>query len=66
MKKAITLLLITAALAGCSNSSDTSSETPKEIILVSYDAFTPSKGIFDDFTATYGPTVKVVTAGDTG
>lgn len=66
MKKAITLLLITAALAGCSNGSDTSSESPKEIILVSYDAFTPAEGIFDDFTATYGPTVTVVTAGDTG
>lgn len=66
MKKLLALVLVGSALAGCSLKSGSSSETPKEITLVSYDAFTPAEGIFDDFTAAYGPTVKVVTAGDTG
>lgn len=66
MKKVIALLVATTAFAGCSMGSGSSSDTPKEIILVSYDAFTPAEGIFDEFTATYGPKVKVVTAGDTG
>ena len=66
MKKVIALLLVATALASCSSGPGSSSDTAKEIILVSYDAFTPSEGIFDEFTETYGPTVKVVTAGDTG
>lgn len=64
MKKLLTLLLAGTAAAGCATQSEIL--TSKEIILVSYDAFTPAEGIFDDFTAAYGPKVKVVTAGDTG
>lgn len=64
MKKVLALLLIGTTAAGCAT--QTEILTSKEIILVSYDAFTPAEGIFDEFTATYGPTVKVVTAGDTG
>ena len=64
MKKLLAFLLVGTAAAGCAT--QTEILTSKEIILVSYDAFTPEEGIFDDFTAAYGPKVKVVTAGDTG
>ena len=66
MRKIIALVLVGTALAGCSMKSGSSSETPNEITLIAYDAFTPAEGIFDDFTTAYGPKVKVVTAGDTG
>ena len=66
MKKIFALVLAGAALTGCTIKSGSSNETPKEITLVAYDAFTPAEGIFDDFTTMYGPKVKVVTAGDTG
>ena len=66
MKKILALLLSCTVFASCSINSGNTSDTPKEITLISYDAFTPAEGIFDDFTAAYGPKVKVVTAGDTG
>lgn len=40
--------------------------TPNSVTLIAYDAFTPEKGIFDDFTAATGAEVKIVTSGDTG
>lgn len=64
MKKLLALVFVGIVSAGCA--SETEILTSKEITLVAYDAFTPTEGIFDDFTAAYGPTVKVVTAGDTG
>ena len=69
MKKMFALGLVAslAFLTACSGA-ETSQEdaNPKEVKLLAYDAFTPEKGIFDDFTAATGATVKVITAGDTG
>ena len=67
MKKPLILiaLLASTALTACTSSSNTT-EKPKEITLVAYDAFTPQEGIFDQFTRDTGVTVKVITAGDTG
>lgn len=69
MKKMFALGLVAslAFLTACSGA-ETSQEdaNPKEVKLLAYDAFTPEKGIFDDFTAATGAKVKVITAGDTG
>lgn len=46
--------------------SPTTDATPESVTLLAYDAFTPEKGIFDDFTKETGAQVTVVTAGDTG
>ncbi|MGA0118510.1 MAG: thiamine ABC transporter substrate-binding protein [Ilumatobacteraceae bacterium] len=68
MKKPLILiaLLASTALTACTSSSNNTTEKPKEITLVAYDAFTPQEGIFDQFTRDTGVTVKVITAGDTG
>ena len=71
MKKIVAIFIVVSfiagsALASCSVIMSSSEENPKEITLISYDAFTPAEGIFDDFTAANGVSVKVVTAGDTG
>jgi len=63
----VTLILVATATACSSASSDTSTDaTPNEVTLLAYDAFTPTEGIFDAFTAATGAKVKVVTSGDTG
>ena len=56
------------ALASCTSagSSSDSDATPNEVVLLAYDSFTPEEGIFNDFTATTGAQVKVVTSGDSG
>ena len=57
------------ALSACgaqSTETPTTDATPDAVTLIAYDAFTPEKGIFDDFTKATGAEVKVVTAGDTG
>ena len=60
-------ILVVTASACSSASSDTSTDaTPNEVTLLAYDAFTPTEGIFDAFTAATGAKVKVVTSGDTG
>ena len=46
-----------STLAACGGSS---SVTPKSLTLLAYDSFTPSKGIFDEFTKDTGITVNVV------
>lgn len=71
MKKQIIAISLVAALVlgacGASTSqTPTTDATPNSVTLLAYDAFTPEKGIFDDFTAETGAQVKVVTAGDTG
>jgi thiamine transport system substrate-binding protein len=71
MKKAFSVAVIVAscvALLSCSNSSATVDKdaTPQNVTLLAYDAFTPEKGIFDDFTASTGASVTIRTAGDTG
>jgi thiamine transport system substrate-binding protein len=63
----VTSILVVTASACSSASSDTSTDaTPNEVTLLAYDAFTPTEGIFDAFTAATGAKVKVVTSGDTG
>jgi thiamine transport system substrate-binding protein len=63
----VTSILVVTASACSSASSNTSTDaTPNEVTLLAYDAFTPTEGIFDTFTAATGATVKVVTSGDTG
>lgn len=59
-------VVVISALVSCTSASDSQDDNPKEVILMAYDAFTPEKGIFDDFTSSTGAQVKVVTAGDTG
>lgn len=61
----LTALALASAAAGCTNG-QTTRGTADEVVLIAYDSFTPEEGIFDDFTASTGATVKVVTAGDTG
>jgi len=57
-----------ASLTACAN--DTSSPKvdadPTTVKLLAYDAFTPEKNIFDDFTKQTGAKVQIVTSGDTG
>jgi thiamine transport system substrate-binding protein len=63
----VTSILVATASACSSPSSGTSTDaTPNEVTLLAYDAFTPTEGIFDAFTAATGAKVKVVTSGDTG
>lgn len=63
----IASLLVVIASACASSSSNTATDaTPKEVTLLAYDAFTPTEGIFDAFTATTGVKVTVVTGGDSG
>ena len=63
----VTSILLVTASACSSPSSDSSTDaTPNEVTLLAYDAFTPTEGIFDAFTAATGAKVKVVTSGDTG
>ena len=71
MKKKLLGLTVIGALmiSACgtkSEQSPTTDATPESVTLLAYDAFTPEKGIFDDFTKVTGAQVTVVTAGDTG
>lgn len=71
MKKKLLCVTVIGALtmSACgtkSEQSPTTDATPESVTLLAYDAFTPEKGIFDDFTKETGAQVKVVTAGDTG
>jgi thiamine transport system substrate-binding protein len=59
-------LVATAAITAACTSGESGTGTADEVVLIAYDSFTPAEGIFDDFTARTGATVKVVTAGDTG
>ena len=82
LRRIATIALATTlgtALAACSDADSTTGdkssatpttravdETPNEVTLVAYDAFTPPEGIFDEFTKRTGAKVKVVTGGDSG
>ena len=59
-------LIVGLAACGNSTASPTTDANPTTVKLMAYDAFTPEKGIFDDFTKQTGAKVEVVTAGDTG
>lgn len=56
------MLLATALLvAGCGGS-----ERSQTITLLAHESFTPSEGIFDEFTAETGVAVEVIAVGDAG
>ena len=61
-----TLLIVSATACSSPSSNSSTDETPNEVTLLAYDAFTPQEGIFDAFTAATGAKVKVVTGGDSG
>lgn len=64
MKKLIvTFLCVAAVFSGCAGSSKP--ETTK-LTLLAYDSFTPTEGIFDEFTQKTGISVEVILGGDTG
>lgn len=68
-RRILSIALAMIALSACGSPSvetPTTDATPDVVTLIAYDAFTPEKGIFDDFTKATGAEVKVVTAGDTG
>ena len=58
--------LTTLAACGNSASTPTTDANPSTVRLLAYDAFTPEKNIFDEFTAQTGAKVQIITAGDTG
>lgn len=58
-------LAFVVAVAGCSSRSG-GGDTRGKVVLLTYDSFTPSKGVFDEFTRRTGYRVEVVTGGDTG
>lgn len=63
------MLVASAVVMACSSSPSTPSATdatPDEVTILAYDAFTPTEGIFANFTADTGARVKVVTSGDSG
>lgn len=65
MKKGLAFVAVLAAtLAACGG--DDGVSTPESLTLVAYDSFTPSEGIFDEFTKETGIKVEVVTGGDAG
>jgi thiamine transport system substrate-binding protein len=71
MRKIVAIFIVVSfvagsALASCSAITSSFQENPQAVTLISYDAFTPAEGIFDDFTAENGVAVNVITAGDTG
>ena len=69
--KSTRILLAVAAIASltaCTKDTSTpkTDADPSTVKLLAYDAFTPEKGIFDDFTEQTGATVRIITSGDTG
>ena len=62
-KHIVTLLCAAAVFSGCAGSNE---QETKKLTLLAYDSFTPSEGIFDEFTKETGITVEVVLGGDTG
>jgi thiamine transport system substrate-binding protein len=67
MKKIAALALSALLFSACSGSSDSSSSNePVTLTLLAHDSFTPSEGIFDEFTASTGIKVEVVRTGDAG
>lgn len=58
------LLAACLGLAACGG--DDGASTPESLTILAYDSFTPSEGIFDEFTAETGIKVEVVTGGDAG
>ena len=62
-KHIVTLLCVAAVFSGCAGSNE---QETKKLMLLAYDSFMPSEGIFDEFTKETGITVEVVLGGDTG
>jgi thiamine transport system substrate-binding protein len=64
MKKYIvSLLCVVTVFSGCA---DNKVQATKKLTLLAYDSFTPTKGIFSEFTKKTGISVDVVLGGDTG
>ena len=67
MRRLLALVVLGSVAAACTSTGDgTDDATPDEVVLVSYDAFTPADGAFDGFTRATGARVRVVTGGDSG
>jgi len=68
VRRLLALVLLGSMAAACTSPGDGGSgdATPDEVVLVSYDAFTPAEGAFDEFTRATGARVRVVTGGDSG
>ena len=65
MKKSLALAAVLATvLVACGG--DDGASAPESLTIVAYDSFTPSEGIFDEFTKETGIKVEVVTGGDAG
>lgn len=60
-KSLLALLLLLASCGG-----GTSSDQPITLTILAHESFTPSEGIFDEFTAETGIDVEIVAAGDAG
>ncbi len=66
------LMLVGCASNDAAQTTDTTSsdaateQGPVTLTLLAHDSFTPTEGIFDDFTAETGITVRVVRGGDAG
>ncbi|MFM8646169.1 MAG: thiamine ABC transporter substrate-binding protein, partial [Actinomycetota bacterium] len=54
-------MIVAMLLASCSGANE-----PVTLTLLAHDSFTPSEGIFDQFTADTGIRVQVVRSGDAG
>lgn len=63
-RSAIALLSLIFLFA-CTNSTSPD-ESPDQVTILAYDAFTPAEGIFDDFTGQTGAKVRIITSGDSG
>ena len=72
MRKTPFLLAALVLVAACGKESPDDAAvpgtdaSPREVVLLAYDAFTPAEGIFDAFERETGATVRVVTGGDSG
>jgi thiamine transport system substrate-binding protein len=63
----VALLALAAVVSACATSGDDVAGGRKgKVVLLAYDSFLPSEGIFDAFTAETGYEVEIVTGGDTG
>lgn len=61
-----TFALVAAACSGSDGDRSGDGRDGRKVVLLAYDSFTPSDGIFDAFTEETGYEVEVVTGGDTG
>jgi thiamine transport system substrate-binding protein len=63
---AVGISCFAAACTATTNDAGTTSDEPITITLLAHDSFTPTEGIFDDFTAETGIQISVVRSSDAG